>query len=103
MTDRRIRSFEIQSLGEDHPQYFQGAGTAFTSWEDVAVGIGENAAEAYEDACEMLAQMGWDTYNLPLHPRGIRKTDAVDHSQHEGCEKAEDGCEMQWYVAVFVK
>lgn len=40
--------------------YFQGAGTAFTDWDDAIVGAGDNPAEACADA----AEQAWSMWNL---------------------------------------
>ncbi len=90
-----VKAFEIDGLGVDHDQYFQGAGIAFTDWDYVAVGIGNNAKEAYEDAVELLSQT-WDTDRLPTRPRGIRKSDSMTQEQIES-----DG--LHYYVAIRVR
>lgn len=57
---KRIAEFELVDHGIDHEQYFQGCGVAYTDFTDVATGIGDNPAEAIEDALESLAQNDWD-------------------------------------------
>jgi hypothetical protein len=89
---RRIKAYEIDNMGQDHAQYFQGAGISFTDWEDVAVGVGSDAKEAYEDAVDSLAQNGWDADRLPTRPRGIRKDDRIPADANE-----------EWYCYVAVR
>lgn len=60
-TRKTIVEFELVDHGITQPDYFQGCGTAFTSFEDVATGIGSNPAEAIDDALEQLAQGDWET------------------------------------------
>lgn len=48
--------FEIIDHGCDGEQYFPGCGVAFTSFTDVATGIGDSAREAAEDAADSMAQ-----------------------------------------------
>ena len=55
---RTITDFELVDHGIEHSQYFQGCGTAFTSFEHCATGIGDNPAEALDDLLEMVAQSG---------------------------------------------
>jgi len=55
---KMIGKFEVVDHGIDGDQYFQGCGLTFTSYEDIATGIGENFAEAVDDALEILAQKG---------------------------------------------
>ena len=58
---KTITDYEVVSHGVEHEQYFQGCGTAFTDFEDVATGIGWSESEALEDALDSLAQSDWDT------------------------------------------
>lgn len=62
----KVRDFEGIDHGIDNPQYFQGCGTAFTSFEHVATGCGDNPREALEDALEQIAmgENNVDTDNL---------------------------------------
>lgn len=87
---KTIVEFELCDHGISHEQYFQGCGLAFTSFEDIATGIGDNPAEAIDDALEQLACNGWETEGmekrimaeigtstgrdcLPVTPRVLRK------------------------------
>lgn len=98
---RPIKAFEIVDHGVDHAQYFQGCGVAFTDFDFVTTGAGENAREAFEDAVEQLACCDWDVDKLPTRPRGIRKSDTVDHSD---CDNGgDDYCETYYYVSVRVR
>jgi len=58
-----ITDFEIVDHGIEHNQYFQGCGTAFTSFDYCDTGCGSNLAEAYDDACEQIA-CGPDSINF---------------------------------------
>lgn len=95
-------SYQIDNLGPDHEQYFQGAGVSFTKYDDVAVGIGDNAVEAYQDAVEILFQDARsDVRNtfllkLPRRPRGITARQRLTAAQSRNGE-------FHWYVAVYVK
>jgi hypothetical protein len=60
MADKTAVAFEIVNHGIQHSQYFQGCGTTFTDYTDVATGIGDDYNEALNDALENLAQMGWN-------------------------------------------
>lgn len=89
---RYVTKFEIVDIGVDHPSYFQGFGVAFSDYDLAVIGIGDNAAEAYEDALEQMASAGVETDTMPRKPRGIRKSDKVPASGH-----AEDGFESLLY------
>lgn len=95
-TPKRITAYEIINHGADHSQYFQGCGVSHTSFEHVATGVSVNAKEAYEDAIEGIAQMGYDVSTLPTRPRGIRQTDAVRDSE-------ETDNEVHYYVSIRVR
>ena len=57
---KTINEYEIINHGICHSDYFQGCGTAFTEFIDVATGIGNSEQEALDDALEILAQGDWD-------------------------------------------
>jgi hypothetical protein len=92
---RRIADYEVENIGPEHSQYFQGRGVSLTNYDEVAIGIGENAKEAYEDAVEGLAHE-WDVSRLPNRPRGIRQSDRL------GAEELAAE-EMHWHVAIYVR
>jgi hypothetical protein len=98
--------FEIVNHGYEHSQYFQGCGVAFTDFDFVVTGIGENAAEAYRDAVEQLAMADFAADEaerneimsaLPTRPRGIRARDRVPAE----CRGEES--EVYWFVSIRVK
>ena len=60
MPDKIAVAFEIVDHGIQNAQYFQGCGTSFTDYTDVATGIGDTFSEALDDALENLAQTGWN-------------------------------------------
>lgn len=56
-----VRAVDVESHGVDNSQYFQGAGVAFTDFDDCATGVGNSEREALADALESLAQSGeWE-------------------------------------------
>lgn len=57
---KTIGEFELVDHGIEHEQSFQGCGVAFTDYEDIATGIGNDPAEAVDDALESLTQNDWD-------------------------------------------
>ncbi len=60
MADKTAVAFEVVNHGIQHAQYFQGCGTSFTDYTEVATGIGDDFASAFDDALSSLAQMGWN-------------------------------------------
>ncbi len=61
---RNIGEFELIDHGMEHSQYFQGCGVAFTDFENVVTGIGDNPADAIDDCLEQVAQAGFDTEGM---------------------------------------
>lgn len=54
----KVLEFEVVNLGVEFPDYFQGFGVAFTSFDDCYYGIGSNPAEALDDCLEGIAMAG---------------------------------------------
>lgn len=48
--------YEIEEHGATHGQYFQGAGTSYTRFTEIATGCGNSAREAGDDALEIFWQ-----------------------------------------------
>lgn len=112
---KQVADFSFEDLGVDSPSYFQGAGVAYTTWDDVFVGTGDTAREAADDALANAydSQIDYDTYDDM--EREASKLDDIA-SAHDDCEPccddsdncehenaAEDECELQHYVALYVR
>lgn len=101
--------YEIVNHGIEHDQYFQGCGTAFTDFDCVVTGNGDNFAEAIEYClgqiveqysekeinvdeleCEILADE--DLKEFPTSP-------SVSTLYKEEIEDGED-IEMYYYVSI---
>lgn len=52
----KITDYELIDHGIEWSDYFQGCGTAFTNYNHVVTGIGDNPAEAISDALEMITE-----------------------------------------------
>jgi hypothetical protein len=100
-----VKAFEFRDYGVDHAQYFQGAGTAYTDWDQVYVGVGDSAFEAGKDALDSLCSgaehVTMETF-LDLEARASELDNAED--AHAECDlDDDDGCELNHYVALFVQ
>lgn len=62
-TRRAIAEYELLDHGIENSQYFQGCCTAFTDYEHVSTGCGNDFAEAVDDALEGLSPE-WDTAGM---------------------------------------
>ena len=95
MERNTIEASELESTW-DHSQYWQGAGLAYTEFDDIATGVGSSEREAAEDACEQLAMQGWDTSTIDISE--------ANRDTAQLCECAEDeGCEHHWFVTIRVR
>jgi hypothetical protein len=61
---KRIGEFDLIDHGAEASQYFQGCGVAFTGFENVGTGIGDNPAEAIDGCLEQVAQAGFETEGM---------------------------------------
>jgi len=75
---KTITDYEIICHGIERSDYFQGCGTAFTEFTDVATGIGSSEKEALEDALDQLAQSDWNTESNPDLRTDIGRADYTD-------------------------
>ncbi len=99
---RTITAYEIEHIGIDYPDYFPGRGISNTPWEDVAIGTGDNAYDALDDALEQLAQRDWETDTEEME----RESDTALEdglSVQDAIETNGISDDAQYYVAVYVK
>ena len=101
---KKVKEYQVIDHGFDAEQYFQGCGTAYTDFEDVATGTGETAREAFDDALEGLAQSDWDVSTIKgksrLSRQGVR---GYLRSIGIKFDPNGDGAETHAYVSVRVK
>lgn len=60
---KKIKDYQIDDLGADHSQYFQGP--YHRGWPFTVVGQGENPKEALADALDTVSGMGYATEHIP--------------------------------------
>ncbi len=104
-TRRAIAAFELIDHGIEHSQYFQGCGIAFTDYQDVATGIGDDPAEAIDDALESLAQADWETDGMEQRIMAEMGIDELPHepSVHDMTTDSDGDCELHYHVSIRVK
>ncbi len=106
---KTITEYEIITHGVEWSDYFQGCGTAFTEYTDVATGIGSSEREAAEDALGSLAQNDWDTDSnaeLSAEVAELSDRDEISDIVDEYCEdnNMEEPDETPWvYVSIRVR
>lgn len=92
----KIVKYEWEYIGIEHSQYFVGRGTAYTDWDAVFVGIGDDCMEAMSDALEGAAQSGYDVDKVD--------TSVVDMSEVVEYDEDYDGDnELYYHVALWIK
>ena len=82
-----------------HAQYWQGAGLAYTGYDNISVGAGETIREAYEDACEQVAMNGEDTRAIEMPDSWYSDADTDIHDAGE-CGEHSDECEFRVFVVL---
>ena len=100
MADKKIIEFDVEEHGIENSQYFQGAGISGTEYDDIATGIGNNAAEAFDDALEQLAQNDWDVTELEKEKKNYEGGEEV--GDDTGSED-EPGDDVYFYLSIRVK
>jgi hypothetical protein len=100
---KAIEDHEVIVHGVEHSQYFQGCGVSFTSFEDVATGIGDNAKEAFDDALESLAQGDWDVEGSDDWDDVPKASDAALPERPEDEDEDDIDDEIHVFVSVRVK
>ena len=90
--------YQIINHGKHHEQYFQVCGVAFTPFDYCVTGIGFDAVEAYNDACEQVWCGETDSIpnELPTKPRGLGIT-------QKNRVTSKDSEDVHWYVSIRYK
>ena len=106
---RRVSDYQIVDHGIEHSQYFQGCGVAFSDFQYVVTGCGDNFAEAIDDALDQMAMSeGGDLIDFDELERIMLKFEelkewpkepSVSTSQHDTADP-EDSCELYYYVSI---
>lgn len=102
---KKVTEYEVIDHGFEHGQYFQGCGTSFTRFDDVATGTGYDAREAFEDALDSLAQADWDTSKIKgksrLSKQGVK---GFLRSMGEPTKESDmEECEIYAFVSIRVR
>lgn len=102
----RITDYEIINHGIDHSQYFQGCGVAYTQFDHVATGIGDNPAEAIDDCLELMAQgdecdgIDWEAFEKRmLADEGLTEW-PQSPSVSEDEEADDEASEMYYHISI---
>ena len=97
---RPVVEFELVDHGIEHEQYFQGCGTSCTPYTGCATGVGDNPADAIEDALDSLAMDDWDVegmYECIMDELGVNKLPKTPRVL------AKHGEEAHYYFSIRVK
>jgi hypothetical protein len=96
---------EVTDYGIDHAQYFTGHGTAYTDFDNSALGAGMTFAEALQDALEQAASSGFDLSEGLIDANIDLETDydtVDDLLRREGYtdDDMPEECELYYYVGL---
>jgi len=72
--------YEMTDYGIDHAQYFQGHGVSNTEFDHCTLGVGDSFNDAYVDALDQAAIMGFDI--------DVDGTEFATDGQNEKCSVA---------------
>lgn len=94
---RQVAEFGFRDLGVDSPSYFQGAGTAFTDWDEVFVGTGDNAYEAASEALEYYncGDINWTQEQADEISATLATFDELTSAHDVDCMQHADDCEVE--------
>jgi len=97
-----VSDFQVDDLGIENCQYFQGYGVAFTPFSDCCYGIGDNPQEALDDCLEQIASSyDIDVENLEqrVHER-YPDFKAVGDKPSVFDELGEDSEDMYYHIGI---
>jgi hypothetical protein len=79
---KTIKEYKLDFYGVTHNQMFRGVGTTFTDFDQVVTGIGKTEKQAFEDALDQVAQVGFD-------PSTIGKPEDLSETRIKDLESVE--------------
>ena len=129
---KRVGDYSLEDIGIEHQQFFQGRGTAYSGWDNVYVGTGDNPNEAIGDAIGQAIEDGWimdvpareadtwpetpsvgDEIHDQAREEAVREVNREDYENDEDYEAAveeeteeamEQGdWELSYFAAVYVR
>jgi hypothetical protein len=110
-TIKTVTAYSFDSQGVQHPQYWQGAGVAYTDWRACYTGAGESeqiaALDAIEQAAtsESIAETMLDEMDTQARADFDDTLDVCsqcdDSDDCDVCGRSE--CELTYYVVLFVR
>lgn len=101
-----VEDYSVSDHGVQNCQYWQGAGTSFTSWDDAFTGTGSNAYEAMEEALSEAAGVGWDIRDIKneFNPDDGDVVERVVREANPGMDEDDFTTEdMYYYVVLYVE
>jgi hypothetical protein len=99
-----VADFEVLDHGEDGSQYFPGCGVYGSRFAHVTTGMGDTAADALEEALELMAQD--DVRPSKLQQAEMRRAlsnpdkSAFESLDHSECNEDHSGDDWNHYVSV---
>lgn len=96
----KVKSFELIDHGIEHSQYFQGCGTAFTDFDHVVTGIGDNPSEAIDDCLEQIASGEGDIDTEDLKRRILESESWKEFPVEPQVEDSGEDSELWYHVSI---
>ena len=99
---KTIDKFDLVDHGIEHSQCFQGCGLTPTDFDNIAIGIGDNPAEAIDDCLEQMAQAGFKTEGMEMRIMKqeywvvIPETPSVIRE----CDVTHENCKLHYHISI---
>lgn len=93
-------TYKIEWSGPMLSDYFQGAGTSYTPWNDVATGCGPTIEEAYADAIEF-AYQGESELSEDAFPEWEASELPALGLEDFGLDPEDEECESLFFVSIY--
>jgi hypothetical protein len=98
MADQKVIAWQVEDTGLENSQYHQGYGTAFTQWDAVMMGCGDNFEDAFEDAIQQACCSG---YSLEISEEEFAKEVASASEDIVTDDDFDNDC--HYYVGLYLK
>lgn len=96
--NKQVVSWSVEDTGIENSQFHQGYGVAYTQWDAVFMGAGDNFEEAFEDAIGNCSSAGYD---LEIPQDEFDKE--VESSGSKAVSEGDYNEDCWYYVGLFVK
>lgn len=95
----RITDYSVE-WSFDHSQYWPGAGTYGTPYENCYTGTGATPRDGWEDVCDQIAMSGFDTTDIVFPDEAALDLPLQCECDESDADEDNDYCEHSYFVTV---